>query len=175
MRELAEKAQAALAEAISRGAPKEFTREDMLPDLLESAKRGLRRKSIDEAHELIRLLERVPPDNWPSQVLAWQFKRREGRMRSAEADAARFWQNPVKVAALLAQAYAARLRKENGGRFKLELSPGRKLNVRKVAVMLAVDRVNASLAKASRGRHRKVNEMAVEALLKKGKIRPPAR
>jgi hypothetical protein len=151
----------------------ELTLEEFLPALLSSAKRGLRRKSIDEAHLLWRWLEKVPPDNWPSEMFVWRFKRRPGRMHSAEADAARFWRNPVKVAALLAQGYVASWRKENRGRTKLELPDGRKFNVREAAVALAAW-VNASLAKASSGPCRKIAEKDVQALFAKDRIRPPA-
>jgi hypothetical protein len=149
----------------------------MLLALLPSAKRGLRRKSIDEIESLFTWLKYLPESEWPPSVALFvrRFKRPRGRMRSQEATDRRRWQNPVRVAALLAQSASATLRAENSRQYKLILSDGSKINVRTWAIRWAVDYVNRSLRKGTSDGCRQVDESAVETLLRKGRIRPPVR
>jgi hypothetical protein len=149
---------------------------EMLLTVLSIAKNGLRRNSIDEVYELARWLKAVPRDQWPPEVERFvrEFRRKPGRMRSARADANRFWMNPNKVAAFVAQRWITKWRAQHPG-YKVPLADGSELSLRAAGVRYAVDQVNRSLAKLNDqdcGR-RKVDEGVVKTLLAKGKSRPP--
>ena len=146
---------------------------------LHRAKLDLRSKCIDGVDDLLATLKRVPEADWPPEVAQFvkHWKRPRGRMRSPRAEATRRWNDPVYFAAFWAHLQTAKWRAEHGGQYKIVLPDGTRTNIRAAAIRWAVDNVNRSLAAGNfnSSRCRRVDKAKVEAFLRKGRIRPPAR
>lgn len=152
---------------------RELNVREFLLAALWSAKRGLRRRSIDEFEKLLefcfklsrdlwppevaRFLDRrvLPPDKWRPKVrrrVEW-FKRPAHRMRSRQADLDLFYSDPNHMAAHWAALYIKELRGKHGkskrrGQYKVSLEDGSKITIRELAVRRAIDQVNSALGRS---------------------------
>jgi hypothetical protein len=151
----------------------ELRDEDMLLAALQNAKNGLRRKSIDEVHELFEWAKGTDRRYWPAEVARFiaRFRRPRGRMRSHKKDVERFRRNPNRVAAFLAAKHVQSLQKSQGKRrYKISLSDGSTSTISAEAVRRAVATVNKTK------RFGAADEKQVARILARGKrrVNPPA-